>query len=282
MLTLRLMSVTVTWIGLYFFSSCSSGDNKKYISPDNYDFSKPYSMNLPIALDEVSGLSYYPQDSSVFAIVDEDGMLFKIYLNGSGTIKEWKYDKKRDFEDIVVHDSVFYILVSNGDIETLKFIGDSIHKTKSDFPNAGKKVNEFESLYLDDSSSLTIICKSCEDDTKREVSVFNYTPESSSYASRKKVDVVAIANSVGESKLHFKPSAAAINPVTKELFILASVNKLLVITDASGTKTKTYKLNPAMFNQPEGITFTPTGDLIIANELGEKNAATLLVFKRKK
>jgi len=282
MLTLRLISVTVSWLALCFFSSCSSGDNKKYISPDNYDFSKPYRINLPLALDEVSGLSYYPQDSSVFAIVDEDGLLFKIYLNGSGNIKEWKYDKKRDFEDIVVHDSVFYILVSNGDIETLKFIGDSIYKTKSDFPNAGKKLNEFESLYLDDSSGLTLICKSCEDDTKREVSVYNYSSESSSYASRKKIDVVAIANSIGESKLHFKPSGAAVNPVTKELFILASVNKLLVIADANGNVKKTYQLNPAMFNQPEGITFTPSGDLIISNELGEKNAATLLVFKRKK
>ena len=281
MLTQRFL-LFITILGIQLFSGCSSVNNKKYISPDNYDFAKPFIMNLPIALDEISGLSFYPKDSSVFAVVDEDGILFKIYLNGSGNIKEWRFDKKRDFEDIVVHDSAFYILVSNGDIETLKFTGDSIYKTKSDFPNAGKKLNEFETLYLNDSSALSIVCKSCEDDTKRKVSVFSYSPGSSNYTNTYAIDVVAIANSIGENKLFFKPSAAAINPVTNELFILASVNKLLVIADKSGNVKKTYELNPGMFNQPEGLTFTPSGDLIISNEIGEKNAATLLVFKRKK
>jgi hypothetical protein len=38
-----------------------------------------------------------------------------------------------------------------------------------------------------------------------------------------------------------------------------------------------------MYTQPEGITFTPTGDLLIANEAGNKyNRATLFIFKLKK
>ena len=267
---------------VHFYEGCSSNDDKKYSSPDNYDINNPVKINLPVGLDEISGLSYYPKDSSVFAIVDEDGILFKISLNGNNSIKEWRFDKKHDFEDIVMHDSTFYILISNGDIESLKFIGDSIYKTKSEFPNAGKKTNEFEALYYDDASGLSMMCKNCEDDGKKVVSVLGYLPDSSTYKTLFTIDVKAIAKSIGEDKLHFKPSAAAINPVNNELFILSSVNKLLVVADKNGVMKKVYPLNPDMFNQPEGITFTPKGDLIISNELGEKSAATLLIFKRKK
>jgi hypothetical protein len=53
--------------------------------------------------------------------------------------------------------------------------------------------------------------------------------------------------------------------------------------DSKGTMKDVYTLDPIIFNQPEGITFTPWGDLLIANEAGDKYAsATLLIFKPKK
>jgi uncharacterized protein YjiK len=94
--------------------------------------------------------------------------------------------------------------------------------------------------------------------------------------------VRSIAEKIGENKLHFKPSAAAVNPITNELYILASVNKLLVVADRNGKVKDVYPLDPVTFNQPEGITFTPWGDLLISNEKGEKDAATILIFKPKK
>jgi len=43
-----------------------------------------------------------------------------------------------------------------------------------------------------------------------------------------------------------------------------------------------YKLDPKIFKQPEGITFTPTGDLLISNEAALTGAANILIYKRKK
>lgn len=275
------MVILLVLLKFHNYAGCAP-DKKASLSPPGYDLNNPVKIALPLSLDEISGLSYYPKDSSVFAIIDEDGILFKIYLNGSGTIKEWRFDKKHDYEDVVLHDSTFYVLISNGDIETLKFKGDSIFKTKSAFPNAGKKTNEFETLYYDDTLGLAMICKNCEADGKKAVSVLGYSPESSDYKTLFSIDVQPIAKSIGEAKLHFKPSAAAINPVTNELYILASVNKLLVVADRNGKIKNAYPLDSEIFNQPEGITFTPTGDLIISNERGEEDAATILVFKPKK
>lgn len=278
----KLLVILTLLAKFHDYNGC--GPEKKISeSPPQYDFNTPFKMELPQGLNEISGLSYYPKDSSVFAIIDEDGILFKIYLNGSGKIKEWRFDKKHDFEDVVMHDSTFYVLISNGDIEALKFNGDSIEKNKSKFPDADKKINEFETLYYDNDLGLMLLCKNCEEDKKKQITAIGYNADSSSYNfSLFSIDVKPIAEKTQEDKFHFKPSAAAINPLTNELYILASVNKLLVVADRNGKVKNVYTLDPVTFNQPEGITFTPWGDMLISNEKGEDDAATLLIFKPKK
>ena len=265
------------------YSGCSSsGDKNKFTSPELYDLNTPYKMELPSGLNEISGISYYPKDSSVFAEIDEDGILFKIFLNQNKKILQWRFDKKHDFEDIVMHDSLFYLLISNGDIETVKFEKDSILTDKLKFPDADKKTNEFETLYWDDDyKKLVMLCKDCEDDKKKIVSAWGI--DSSTYSSSLySIDVKPVAQKIGEDKLHLKPSAAAINPLTNELYILCSVNKLLVVTDRKGNFKNVYQLDPEIYKQPEGITFTPWGDLLISNEAGEEGSADILIFKPKK
>lgn len=281
MFNLKILIALVVLLKLHNYSGCGS-DKKNSESPPGYDLNVPVEVTLPSGLDEISGISYYAKDSSVFAEIDEDGILFKVSLNGNNKMQQWRYDKKHDFEDIVMHDSAFYILESNGDIETLKFIGDSLIHTKSKFPDADKKTNEFETLYYDNDLGLVMLCKNCEEDKKKVVTAFSVKPDSSVYNVAYQIDVKKIAEKSKEEKFHFKPSAAAINPVTNELYILASVNKLLVVADRNGKVKGSYILDPVTFNQPEGITFTPWGDLLISNEKGDKDAATILVFKPKK
>lgn len=277
----KLLTILFVFLKFHDYKGCGP-EKKTSDSPKQYDLNEPLKMVLPNDLNEISGLSYYKKDSSVFAIIDEDGLLFKISLNGSGAIKKWRFDKKHDFEDVVLHDSTFYVLISNGDIESLKFTRDSIVKTKSRFPDADKHSNEFETLYYDDSAGLMMMCKKCEDDKRKIVTALNYKPDSLAYIPGFTIDADAVAKIVKDDKLRFKPSAAAVNPLTNELYILASVNKLLIVTDRKGTVKNVYPLDPVTFNQPEGITFTPWGDMIISNERGDEENATILIFKPQK
>ena len=43
-----------------------------------------------------------------------------------------------------------------------------------------------------------------------------------------------------------------------------------------------YQLDPVVFKQPEGITFTPWGDMLISNEAADVGAPNILIFKYKK
>lgn len=266
--------------------ACKTG-NKPISTTDSsrYDLQHPVIIKLPEGLAEISGIVYYPKDTSVFAIEDEAGVLYKISLTQKDLIQKWKFDKKHDFEDLALRDSIFYVLISNGDIESIQFgKGDSIITKTSAFPDANKKQNEFESMYYDDSlRQLVLLCKSCEDDGHKIVSAWGYNIDSAAYTpSVFTLDVQPVAQKLGEEKIKLKPSAMAINPVTNEFYILCSVNKLLVVTDRAGKFKELYTLDPALYKQPEGIAFTPGGDMIISNESHETGLATILVIKNKK
>jgi uncharacterized protein YjiK len=273
------------FIAILFFSCGSAVEKQEPNKNQQYDLSNPYVIKLPEALAEISGIAYYAKDSSVFAIEDEGGILFKIKLSQNGEIKEWRFDKKYDFEDLILKDSIFYVLISNGDIETIRFdVNDSIITSTFEFPDASKKHNEFESLYFDDSlHQLVLLCKDCEDDSKKQVSAWGYNIDSSFYTpSVLTINVQPVDEKLGEKKMKIKPSATAINPVTNDLYILSSINHLLIVTSRNGTFKDVFQLDPAIYKQAEGIAFTPAGDMIISNESHETGLANILIIKNKK
>ncbi|MEO6252362.1 MAG: hypothetical protein ABIO79_03620 [Ferruginibacter sp.] len=266
--------------------SCDTGKKKlKNNDSSRYDLLNPYIINLPDGLAEISGMAYYPKDTSVFAIKDEDGILYKVYLNKTSTINLWRFGKSRDFEDLVLLDSTFYILVSSGDIQSLKFgAGDTLLTDKFIFPRDKNISREFESMYYDDSlQQLVLLCKNCEGDAKKKVTAMGYNISTRTFTPMIfEIDVEPIAKKLGMNKMKLRPSAAAINPVTNELYILASLNHLLVVTDRQGKFKYLFELDPAIYKMAEGIAFTPAGDLIISNEANEVGLATILIIKNKK
>lgn len=274
----RYLFLLITGIVL-FFTSCNGDDKSQYTSPEGYDFSKPWQLNLPIELDEISGIVFYPKDTSVFAINDEFGWLYKIHLLGRKEIMKWKFSDGADFEDLVMIDSIFYALQSNGTIITFRFGGShTVFRRETHFPVKG---NEFEILFYDSVlQRLSLICKDCDSDKKKSLTRYFFDPANNSFDdTTRSIDVKKIAIMMGEKSLKFKPSAAAIHPITGEIYIISAVNDLLVITDPQGFPKISYEIDDKLFKQPEGIAFTPNGDLLISNEAADKGVANILLFK---
>ena len=263
--------------------SCHSTSGENLSSPPGYNLNKPQIFKLPTSLDEISGVAYYAKDNSVLAINDEHGWLYKIFLSGNNEIQKWKYAGGADFEDLVLVDSTFYVLQSNGKILGVKFISpDSVLTNKYESSIPGK--NEFEILYLNkDTRDLIMLCKNCEMDDKNSLSAFAFNLDTHSFSEKATyvIDVRKIEELMDEKGLHFKPSAAAIHPITGELYIISSINKLLVVADKNGKPTKAYRISKKLYKQPEGITFNKNGDMIISNESADLGAANILYFKYK-
>ena len=276
------LTILAALLSIALFSCTTQAQKEKFENSDTFDFSSPKIINLPQALDEISGIAYYPKDTSIFAIIDEDGLLFKVSLNRPDEVKEWRFDKQRDFEDIVFLDSTFYVMVSNGDIDKITFENGKIAVAKVDFPNASKKVNEFESMYYSqDNNKMIMICKQCEDDKKSTLSSYYFSDSAHQFVPYETMQTEPVFQRIGSKKEKIKPSAAAVNPLTKELYVLCSVNKIIFIENAQGKVKEVIKLDPKIYKQPEGMAFTPDGDLIISNEVYLEGYGTLLLLKNK-
>jgi len=275
-------SLPIVFSGFIVLAESCSQNSNSYPNPPGYNFSKPYVYKLPTALDEISGLAFYPKDSGIFAIQDEKGWLFKIHLKNPLQIERWKFSNGADYEDLSLVDSTFFVLRSKGIVEKFQF--DTPDSVSIQPFRLSEEKNEFETLYYDSSiHKLVVICKNCEQDTRKEVSSFTFDPSANTFSPFFKIEAETIKEQLGEDeKFRFKPSAAAVHPLTGELYVIASVNHALVILNKDHSVKNAYKIDPGLFKQPEGLTFTPKGDLIISNEVAERGAAEILFFKYNK
>lgn len=254
------------------------GKGRVMYSINGFNLENPLLINLPLSLSEVSGIAFYDKDTSLFAINDEFGFLHKIRLNKPDSSGMWKFGPPGDYEDVVLVDSTFYVLVSDGSILTIRFAAyDSLTVTKSQIPETFK--GEYEILYFDPSDkNLYLICKDCESDKKSALTAIKFDPLNKVYAEGFMIDVKSIAGMVGKKKMRFKPSAAALHPKTGELFIVSAINKMIVVADRSGTPLKAYEVNEQHYKQPEGISFSKEGDMFISNEAADIGTGNVLFY----
>lgn len=253
-----------------------------------YDLANPVKYNMPHNLFEISGIVFHNGDpKEVFAIQDEDGDLFHLGL-GDKESKFTKFGAKGDYEDVTIIKDYFIVLKSNGELHTFpiselnKPEAGKVTKTKDLVPKA-----EYEGLAADEKNNMVyVLTKDSKPDSKAKASSiygFKFNNDASLTAAGEfSISHKEIEKASGSSKSRFRPSALAKNPKTNEWYILSSVNKLLVITDADFKVKSTQSLDPDLFNQPEGIAFDRDNNLYISNEGGTLAAGNILLFKVKK
>ena len=87
----------------------------------------------------------------------------------------------------------------------------------------------------------------------------------------------ALKASGGKKNKGVMPSAIAINPITKELFVTDGPKSNLLLLDEAGNIKRVWQLG-SQFAQPEGLTFSPKGEIYISNE-GTKQPGNIVQVK---
>ncbi len=265
---------------LFLAAACTSKRPAPVASPRGYDLSKPQEIKLPVELDEISGLTYSAKDTSLFAIQDERGYLYKLFPLRNRPTEKWRFAPGGDYEDVVLLGKTFYVMNSSGDITLFRFEGPGkLVGQEVPFEVPDGNGGEFEALYWEPKlQRLVLICKDCRLDKKKDVSCYTFDTTSLRYdLAPLSLDAEGVAATFGQKSVRFKASAAAIHPVTGDLYVVSAVNKVLVVFDRSGRTQKVYPL-PAYFKQPEGIAFSPRGTLFISNEAAGVGVADIQIF----
>jgi len=271
-------------LSLFQFTVMACAAPGVIINPPGYDLSRPKIYKMPSVLEEISGIALnHGKTDTVYAEQDEEGKLFYFGL-GDATVKHCKFSKRGDYEDVAISNGQVIMLRSDGVFFTFA-LGEIAGKEAGNvIEQAGLlPAGEYESLYADDNQhTLYTLCKNSSADKEAGVVsgyIFLMAADGKlALKDRFSINEKAIADLAGKERPRFKPAAMAKNPLTGQWYILSSVNKTLLITDAQWKPANTYPLPPSLFTQPEGIAFDNAGNMFIANERGNGDAGTILQF----
>lgn len=230
-------------------------------------------VELPTELDEISGLSLLPS-GRLGAVQDEDGILYEIDM-GSGLITgRQPFRGGGDYEGVEwVGDSV-WILESDGTLYDVHRGEDGVsaESVKHETPLRGR--NDTEGLAWDGERLLIALKESPGRGLEDVRAIWAYDPATRALSA---APVAQLDRSQVDGGSNFKPSALAVHPETRELYVLSSVRKALAVITPGGELRAVVPLSPALFRQPEGIVFAADGTLYISNEAAGARA-TLLRF----
>jgi uncharacterized protein YjiK len=289
----------------------AASDSSKYNIIDSahsngsllYDLENPDERYLlPKYLIEISGLSYYKEDR-ILCEQDEKAEIYVLSMDKKEIISKYVFGKKGDFEDIAVIKQTVYMLRSDGRIFRIENFEKENRKVKEYKTPLSSKNNTEGLVYDRTSNSLLIACKgspAIEKDKPHKGYKAIYRYDLGEMKLDKKPEFLIDINSADsyrdvnlltrfksdhdgklqpeESETGFHPSGIAINPVNDQIYIISSAGKILVIIDRKGKILDLHALDPEIFVQPEGICFSPSGDLFISSE-GKEGKGYVLKFK---
>jgi len=287
-------------------NSVDKGDTSAVISvnginPAGYDLSKPDEIIiLPPVLYEISGITVI-DSSSIACIQDENGIVFIYDIRQKEIKKHLTFYGNGDYEDIAYANMRFYVIRSDAVLFEIKDLNTS--EVAEEIRLKEIPHNEIEGLCYDRKNNRLLIApkdkadKDSEVESKRGVYGFDLGRRkliakpviSFSLSSIKKF--AAENNIFNEEKgkkkdkkdkpdIKFKPSAIGIHPINDNLFVLSAEDQMLFIFNLKGNIKDIIRLDPYLFNMPEGIAFLENGDMLVSNE-GQNMRPTLLRFNYK-
>jgi len=244
---------------------------------NDYDFDdveKSYeiveSWELPSELNEVSGM-VYNEDGLMICVQDEDGILFTFDMETKEIIEKHQFSYSGDYEALTYLDGVYWVAESNGriiDISDLDVADQELEGIQLDFEYR----NNIEGMTATPDGKLWITVKDRNlDNSSGYKGVYEYDPETRKLQKEPILRVDYQDPKFERLKTHnprklLRPSDLAIHPLTGDLYILDAEFQKVIITDQQGGIKSIHLLDPAEFEQPEGITFSKDGRIFISNE----------------
>jgi uncharacterized protein YjiK len=231
---------------------------------------------LPGPLGEVSGLAL-TADDRLFAHGDETGDLFEIDYRSGVVVKRFSLgpdEVTADFEALAIRDSTFWLLTSKGRIyEFAEGRNGERVPYRTAEPPLGRDCQEFEGLAVA-GDELVFACKKARKAFGGDLHLYRWTIGSRAV---ERVDVpLDSIRAHGPGWQEFSASDIARRGDTGNYLLVAGPERGYLEVAADGRIVLARAL-PADHGQPEGIAWTSTGELLIADEVTGRSA-TLTVY----
>lgn len=233
---------------------------------------------LPEELEEISGMAFV-DDQTIACVQDEKGIIFLYNLKEDQIEEEIEFGDNGDYEGLTLDGETAYVLRSDGTIFEVKHYLHDKEVTKYETSLTARE--NIEGLCLDkkhDRLLLAVKSQGKEDRQHKGVYTFDLSTKKLDPEPFFNIDMKdPIFDDVKTNQLikKIRPSEIGVNPTTGELYIIDGRQPKILITTPEGKSKQLYLLDKKKFPQPEGLTFSPSGQLYISNE-GHGQPATIL------
>lgn len=232
--------------------------------------------DMPEELREISALTYL--GDGLFACVqDEEGSIFFYNTRSKKIERKIKFGEPGDYEDITHKGNTAYVVNSSGEIFQVENINatPSVKKYKTSLTAK----NDVEGICLDESNNRLLLTVKKESNKEQPRGIYAFALSTNRFINEP-VFVLEQAEKGKSKKGDIKPSSIAIHPANGDIYVLEGTNPKLMILDKTGKQKQLFSLDKNVFAQPEGIAFTPEGDMYISNE-GQKGKGNILKVELK-
>ncbi len=266
----------------------------------SYNLNNPdTSILLMPELEEISGIAIGENPNQITAIEDEDGKLYTFDTYTGALISKKRFHHKGDYEDLAFVGDHLFILKSNGNIYELFDEGaDTLTRIKH--KTTLSKHNNLEGLCYDKAHNQLLIA--CKGDVNEEYTndlaraVYRFDLETKKLVPEPMIVITLeefksfirksknnhllekFSPYLKSKKMRFAPSAIAIHPFTKNIYLMSSRGKMMMVLNPKCEIIHLEKMDKIIHRQPEGMFFDKNANLFISNE-GKGGIPKIFMFK---
>ncbi|MEZ5007680.1 MAG: SdiA-regulated domain-containing protein [Chitinophagales bacterium] len=289
---------------LFLLTNCQDkpiDKNEMLISDFIYNLNKyDEKYKLPKALNEISGIALLSKNE-LFAIQDEKAILYTYSLKEEEVTDKFNFGVDGDFEGLCFHNNTVSAVSSNGDFYNI-LMSDHQPVSVDTLSILNHKIGEIEGICFDAKANSYLIAFKGQTnaDKHNERSIYkldhNQKLHQQPYitignqAIRSYLDSVSPLNkglekvkkNLSPLKASFLPSDIDIHPINGDIYVLSSINELLIVIDANTLQIKYIgQFDDDKIPQPEGITFDQNGTMYISSEKAKNDEAVIVKYKMK-
>lgn len=226
------------------------------------------SVLLPAALAEISGLAWL-REGRLLAHDDERGRLLLLDAELGGITAQWplRGEPTDDFEGIALSGDAVYLVTSGARLYRTGLPASPGALPYTVTATGLERNCEIEGLAWDWSARVLLLpCKTIHRSASAALRIYRWDPTRSALASPPVLEISETQLEAATGWKRFQASGIEVDSLSRHLLVLSARQRGLVELSPAGAVVGTRRLDRKHHRQPEGLTLTPRGDLLIADE----------------
>lgn len=269
-----------------------------------YDMTYPYAyFELDEVLNNVSGLAPSLDPKSITCIQNDDGKAYLLDKKTGKISSSVFFITEGQFEGVEMVRDTLFAMKDNGQLykiwnlngahktvkqvkmnlprtEMMAGLGYDLQRNRLLITAKGQKEGEFSKKIYE----FDVKTNKCNPIPAYEITLAQFKEflaDKKADKNYQKIyeDFVAKAN---PKNFDFSPSSIAVNPLDNNIYVLSSLNNVLMVMNPQGKILEINKLKKDMHISPNGLCFDEEGTMYITNEAKDGKPAKLVEYKASK